>query len=182
MLERSPLSVHPFLTNRKNMLREMMQRRMKNDPNLKQRKRLLAGQCPGCGTQCPSLHATHVGKYASDVIDAVVYAHPAEHRIGRLDNLVQSALGTMHVDVCCSRCNRVCPDCRNGMSGSMTTSKSTQASNEDGDVCDGEWCLLENTVVAPQPPPNMAEDEWRQRWHSEGLLATRQLVDVDALD
>ena len=149
----------PVRTTRKNAVREWIQRRVKHDRHVAQRKAQLAGHCPECGTDGHRLHSACVGKSASDAIDAVLDEHPGEHNIGRLVALVQAKHQAMHLTpqrVCCSECNT-----RLAALHPPDAARSPQVA----------------------PVAGGGEVEWRSRWQSEGLVASpTHRLDCDALD
>ena len=160
----------PVRTTLKNTLRELMQKAVKNDPNIKQIKAQLSGFCPYCGTDGNQLHSARVGKSASDAIDAVLDEHPGVYDIFRLNALVQSKHQTMLITpqaVCCSKCNRLfeSPEGQNSAGTCMTVG------------------LVSHRSVVPAVGGEY-DSEWRQKWQLDGLLSTPQLhpPDLDELD
>jgi hypothetical protein len=100
----------PHRTHRatyKNALRELNQKRIKDDPEVKNQKKQCAGECPYCKkTTYEPLQAAHVGKSASDIIDEVLDENPNENNMVILDTHVRTKHRTIFIAVCCRKCNK----------------------------------------------------------------------------
>lgn len=99
-----------------NALRELNQKRIKEDREIKKRKKkskLLTDigsssrwKCPHCSKEVHRLTSAHVGERASDIINKVLNENTNEKDIDILDKKVQEAHKNVKIVVCCDKCNK----------------------------------------------------------------------------
>jgi hypothetical protein len=103
------------LWTKKNALRELNQKRIKNNVNISRMKRQCQtirnnktiNQCPHCKREVYRLTCAHVGERVSSIIDRVLKENPKEHNICILDQMIQDIHNDIIIVVCCDTCNKL---------------------------------------------------------------------------
>ena len=95
----------------RNALREMNQKRIKNDKNIKSIKRQHklnknAWSCPICKKHVHRLTSAHCGTRVTTIIDNIINSHKKNQNIIFLDAKVQEAHKNIMIAVCCDSCNK----------------------------------------------------------------------------
>ena len=97
---------------KKNALRELNQKRIKNNKIVMQKKKeclLTKGlwKCPHCDLQVKRLTCAHIGIPVYKIIDEILEQNPNENDITILDKMVQLKHEDIQIVICCDKCNKL---------------------------------------------------------------------------
>ena len=88
-----------------NILREHDQKgALRHSPIVKAKKEC-GGMCPLCKQNVPQLHAAHIGKPRSKIIESVLNSHPTEENIFTLIGYLDLANKNTELVIVCKKCN-----------------------------------------------------------------------------
>ena len=98
--------------DKKNALRELNQKRIKNDRSImKMKKKCLITKglwgCPHCSREVTRLTSAHIGIRVCEIIDEILEQNPNENDICILDKIVQSKHENIQIVICCDKCNKL---------------------------------------------------------------------------
>lgn len=101
--------------SKKNALRELNQKRIKNDRQIVNKKNeclVTKGlwKCPHCHKEVPRLTCAHVGMPVAKILDEILEQNPDENDIIILDKIVQQRHATIQIVICCDKCNHLLDD------------------------------------------------------------------------
>jgi hypothetical protein len=90
----------------RNIIREYSQKNALNNKQIQDAKKKCKRICPCCGEIVVQLHAAHIGKPRSKIIDSVLDSHPEETNILELIRLFHLADKDTELVIVCIKCNR----------------------------------------------------------------------------
>jgi hypothetical protein len=100
----------------KNALRELNQKRIKNDPTIKKLKKECREQategwvCPHCKKEVRRLTSAHVGEPVCKIIDRILEEHYPQKNLHELYSILRTKHDDIRIVVCCDECNKLLED------------------------------------------------------------------------
>ena len=100
----------------KNAMRELNQKRIKNNPTVMRLKRncRINGtsnwRCPHCNKKVRRLTAAHVGEQVSIIIDRILDEHFPQSNLTELLSILRDKHEDITIVVCCDECNKILQD------------------------------------------------------------------------
>lgn len=99
-----------FRTILKAALREISQKRLKNDPFVKKLKKIykedtFSYKCPHCSKSCRHLEASHIGIKKSEMIDDIINEYGENCGFKTLYYEILARHKNVGIAICCKNCN-----------------------------------------------------------------------------
>jgi len=99
----------------KNALRELNQKRIKNDPIIKKKKnecrvkhKTGLWECPNCKEEVNRLTCAHIGTPVSNIIDKILLEEQyLDQKMSELYKALRSEHDDISIAICCDKCNKL---------------------------------------------------------------------------